>query len=91
MLPQRDAEALQKALHRAKLTKKRHHIYVLKLIVVKFAILTFTKNLPNITIHIQISSKVTVIFLENRGYMQPKSFENQQVNSIMSSVSWACD
>ena len=55
MFPESDAEVLQKALHREKLTKKRHHINVLKLLIVKLAILTFTQKLPNITIQQQSS------------------------------------
>ena len=34
-----------------------HGINVLKLMSVKFAILTFTKNLSNVTVHIQMDNK----------------------------------
>ena len=35
-----------------------HHIDVLELMALKFAILTFTKNLSHLTIHIQMDNKV---------------------------------
>ena len=43
------------------------HINVLELMAVKFAILTFTKNLSNLTIHIQMDNKVALSFLLKMG------------------------
>ena len=43
--------------------EKGHHINVLELMAVKFAILTFTKNLSILTIHIQMDKKVTLSYL----------------------------
>ena len=39
----------------------------LKLMAVKFAILTFPKNLSNLTIHIQMDNKVAVSYLFKMG------------------------
>ena len=44
-----------------------HHINVFELMAVKFSILTFTKNLSNLTIHIQMNNKAALPYpLENR-------------------------
>ena len=39
----------------------------IELMAVKFAILTFTKNLSNLTIHIQMDRKVTLSYILKMG------------------------
>ena len=47
--------------------EQQHHINVLELVAVKFAILTFTKNLSNLTIHIQMDNKIALSYLLKMG------------------------
>ena len=64
--------------------EQRHHINVLELIAVKFAIPTFT-------IHIQMDNKVALSYLLKMGagvYTQSRVFKNQQVSLALSAVSW---
>ena len=43
--------------------EKHFHINVLELLALKFAILTFTKNLSHLTIHVQVGNKVALAYL----------------------------
>ena len=50
-----------------------YHINVLKLMAVKFTILTFTKNFSNLAIHIQMDNKVALTYmLEMEGTHSPE-------------------
>ena len=57
-------------LRDTKILKEVHHMNFSKAIALEFAILTFEKNLPNMTIHIQIDSKIA------QNNSQPRTFEN---------------
>ena len=56
---------LQRNFNREEMVRREqgHHINVLELMAVKFAILTFTRNLSILTIHIQMDKKVTLSYL----------------------------
>ena len=57
--------------------------------VVKLAVLTFTKNLSNLTVHIQIDHKVALSYLLKMGGTDSlELLKNQQVNLALSAVSW---
>ena len=43
--------------------EKHFHINVLELLALKIAILTFTKNLSHLTIHVQVGNKVALAYL----------------------------
>ena len=47
--------------------EKHFHINVLELLALKFAILTFTKNLSHLTIHVQVDNKVALAYLLKMG------------------------
>ena len=47
--------------------EKLFHINILELLELKFAILTFTKNLSHLTIHVQVDNKVALAYLLNVG------------------------
>ena len=47
--------------------EKHFHINVLELLALKFTILIFTKNLPHLTIHVQIDNKVALTYLLKMG------------------------
>ena len=70
--------------------EQQHHINVLELMAVKFAVLTFTKNLSNLSIHIQMDDKVALSYLLKMGGggVQFRASKNQQINLALSAVSW---
>ena len=43
--------------------EKHFHINAQELVALKFAILTFTKNLSHLTIHVQVDNKVALAYL----------------------------
>ena len=47
--------------------EKHFHINILELLLLKFAILTFTKNFSYLTIHVQIDNKVALAYLLKMG------------------------
>ena len=47
--------------------EKHFHINFLELLASKFAILTFTKNLSHMTIHVQVDNKVVLAYLLKMG------------------------
>ena len=74
---------LQWNLDKGRRSKKEqvHHINVLGLMAVKFAILT-SLNLAYLTIHTQTYNKVAPSISRNGRYTKSRAFENQQVNSV---------
>ena len=83
-----EGSTLQWNLDKGKWSKKEqvHHINVLGLMAVKFAILT-SLNLAYLTIHTQTYNKVAPSISRNGRYTQSRAFksrafENQQVNSV---------
>ena len=65
-MPQQKAGyLLQGNFGRRKRSKKEKpfHINVLELLALKFVILTFTKNLPHLTIQVQVDNKVALTYL----------------------------
>ena len=66
-----------------KWSKEEKHFYinVLKLLALKFANLTFTKNLSDLTIHVQVDNEVTLAYLLKMG-----GARNQQILKISKSI-----
>ena len=60
--------------------EQQHHINVLELMAVKFAVLTFTKNLSNLSIHIQMDDKVALSYLLKMGGGGGYSLELLKIN-----------
>ena len=69
-MPQQKAGGLlQGSFDRGEWSKEdRHfHINVLELLALKFAILTFTKNLSHLIIYVQVDNKVALAYLLKMG------------------------
>ena len=89
MLPQKSGEHIAIESQQWELVKITGTPNVLELMAVKFAILTFTKNLSNVIIHIQMDNKVAqscLLKIEGR-HSLCKAFKNQHVNLALS-LSW---
>ena len=70
MLPQRVGEHIAvKSKHKGKWSEKQeeHHINILELMAVKSVVLTFTRDLSNLAIHIQVENKVALSYLLKMG------------------------
>ena len=69
--------------------EQEHHINVLELMDVKFAVLTFPqKSLKFNYSYPDEQQSCFIVSLENRGYTQCRAFKNQQVNLPLSTASW---
>ena len=75
MAQQKAGGMLQGSFDKGKWLKgeKHFHIIVLELLALKFAILIFTKNLPNLIINVQVDKKVVLPYLlKMRGTFSPQ-------------------
>ena len=73
--------------------ERGHHINISEVMLVKITILNFTKNLSNLTIHIQMGNKVALSFLLKMGWEVGGVVEGihslfVQDNLALSAVSW---
>ena len=67
---------LQETFDRGKWSKeeKHFHINAQELLALKFAILTFTKNLSHLAIHVQVDNKVALAYLLKMGCARNPQF-----------------
>ena len=65
---------------------KHFHIHVLELLALKFAILTFTKNLSHLTTQVQVENKIALVFLFKLGGTSSAVSKNQQFDLELSAI-----
>ena len=91
-MPQQKAGGiLQRNFHRGKWSKeeKIFHTNVLELLALKLRILTFTRTLSHLTIHVPVDNKIALAYISLEDGWQPQSiaFKNQQVSLELSTTS----
>ena len=91
-MPQQKAGGiLQKNFHRGKWSKeeKIFHTNVLELLALKLLIITFTRNLSHLTIHVPVENKIALAYISLEEGWQPQStaFKNQQASLELSTIS----
>ena len=65
---------------------KHFHIHVLELLALKFAILTFSKNLSHLTTQVQVENKIALVLLFKMGGTSSAVSKNQQFNLELSAI-----
>ena len=69
--------------------EKIFHTNVLELLALKLLIITFTRNLSHLTIHVPVENKIALAYISLEEGWQPQStaFKNQQASLELSTIS----